>query len=157
MGPSTYNGFLSFFGLRSGNGEDLTRNPLGVRNIWMRLGKVLTNCLSYRLVWIVDNYQWCDIRSATDLTYFMSSKLDALIILNSRPMDEFRESERIAEMNYLMRMESVLSVSLDFMDVRGTAELMTKLVGVRPHANLAKRSKEYQVVSLWLLKSLLWV
>ncbi|KAJ3206104.1 Adenylate cyclase type 10, partial [Dinochytrium kinnereticum] len=132
IGSAAFKGMLGFLGIQSSYGE------VGVRSILLRLGRVVTECLGFRMVFMVDNCQWCDLRSLTEVTHFMNSNLDALIFLQSRPIDEIKEDAMLFDYNFMMKLPNMLQIDLNLMDFTGTQQLIANVLGCRVHTSLVE-------------------
>ncbi|KAJ3193260.1 hypothetical protein HDU67_005190, partial [Dinochytrium kinnereticum] len=129
---------MEFLGLRSGVSNTLDRNPVRVRNIFQRALAVLTKCLKFQIVLMIDSLQWCDNRSLTHITRLMRSDFNILLIMQSRPLQEISDEAVAFDVNSLMRMQNVKHVVLGTMDLAGTSEMIGRAIGCVPHGSLTE-------------------
>ncbi|KAJ3203704.1 hypothetical protein HDU67_009984, partial [Dinochytrium kinnereticum] len=117
---------------------------LGISKKWSgsavvdELLKIVTKVLDYRVVFMVDNCQWSDIRSLTALKHILHSTSNILLILLCRPMQEITDSSASSDLYAILAMPNILKLILKNMDDSGTEAMIMKFLGYKPHPSLVE-------------------
>ncbi|KAJ3108737.1 hypothetical protein HDU97_000135 [Phlyctochytrium planicorne] len=138
LGDGVFDDFLRFLGVAGfEHCNDITHNPVAIRNILRHLGKVLTECLNIKCVFMIDNCQWCDVRTMAEVNFLIQSDIpDILVILFCRPMYEIKVEGLLQDLKAISKYETVLSVQLSELDRHSTGKVASKILGCRLDQNL---------------------
>ncbi|KAI8839621.1 hypothetical protein BC829DRAFT_28190 [Chytridium lagenaria] len=137
-GTGIIDDIIGFLGVKNGNSDGFLNNPVGVRTIIVRILSVITKALGFKVVFMIDNCQWADMRSLTAIKNMFYANLNMMFLLLCRPLVEVNEPAILADLKAIVRMPSVLKVMLDTMDVAGTEAMILKYLGFRPHPSLTQ-------------------